>query len=223
MGIIVNTLSIIVGTLIGVLFNKYISEKYRNIIMQLMGIVSIYMGISSIYGEFESLESVKLIFIFIVSGAIIGRIINLDGRVDKISERFGGEGPLQGIILGFVLFCVGALSIVGPIKSSLQGDNSLLYLNSILSGVTSIILSINYGFFIVVVSIILFFWQGSIYIIAGALSSVMTPEVISQLSFIGGILILASGINILKLGRIKTLNLLPTLLFPILISFFHIT
>ena len=217
LGTIVNTSTILVGTLIGSLFNRGIEERYKERTMQGMGLVALAIGISNI-SKGMSLISNPVVFILAIAiGAAAGEWIDLEGKIERFNERFGeGRNPLQGVVIGIVLFCVGALSIVGPIESALRGDNSMLYANAVLDGITSVILSVNYGISIALVALVLFLWQGGIYLGAGAIQHSLTPEVLNQLTLLGGMFILATGINILGLGRIKTLNILPALLVPFL-------
>lgn len=215
LGTIVNTSTIVVGALVGSLLNKGIEERYKERTMQGMGLVALSIGISNIVEGMSRITNPLIFIISIAIGAILGEWVDLEKRVEDINNKYSGnKNPIQGIVIGVVLFCVGALSIVGPIESALKGNNTLLYTNAILDGITSVILSINYGMSIIVVAGILFLWQGSIYMGAGLIEHLLIGEVLNQLTLLGGIFILATGINILGLGKIKTLNLLPALIVP---------
>ncbi len=216
-GTIVNTSTILVGTLIGGLLNRGIEERYKERTMQGMGLVAMAIGISNISKGMSLIDNPVVFILSIAIGAVVGEWVNLERKIETFNKKFEGrKSPVQGIIIGVVLFCVGALSIVGPIESALRGDNTMLYANAVLDGITSVILSINYGIYIGVVALILFVWQGSIYFAASGLEKLLSVEVLNQLTLLGGIFILSTGINILKLGKIKTLNLLPALLIPLL-------
>jgi len=217
LGTIVNTSTILVGTVVGTLLNKGIEERYKERTMQGMGLVAMAIGISNISKGMELITNPVVFILAIAIGAVVGEWIDLEGRIEKFNARFGdGKSPVQGVVIGIVLFCVGALSIVGPIESALRGDNSMLYANAVLDGITSVILSVNYGISIGIVALVLFLWQGSIYFGATAVEHALTPEVLNQLTLLGGIFVLATGINILGLGKIRTLNILPALLIPFL-------
>jgi len=217
LGTIVNTSTILVGSVLGTLLNRGIEERYKERTMQGMGLVALAIGISNISKGMNLIGNPIVFILAIAIGAVVGEWIDLEGRIEKFNKKFGEEkSPLQGIVIGVVLFCVGALSIVGPIESALRGDNSMLYANAVLDGITSVILSVNYGISIALVALVLFLWQGGIYLGAGAIQHTLTPEVLNQLTLLGGIFILATGINILGLGRVKTLNILPALLVPFL-------
>ena len=217
LGTIVNTSTILVGTVVGTLLNKGIEERYKERTMQGMGLVAMAIGISNISKGMELITNPVVFILAIAIGAVVGEWIDLEGRIEKFNARFGdGKSPVQGVVIGIVLFCVGALSIVGPIESALRGDNSMLYANAVLDGITSVILSVNYGISIGIVALVLFLWQGSIYFGATAVEHALTPEVLNQLTLLGGIFVLATGINILGLGKIRILNILPALLIPFL-------
>ncbi len=217
LGTIVNTSTIIAGSIVGSLLNRGIEERYKERTMQGMGLVALAIGISNISKGMALIGNPIIFILAIAIGAVAGEWIDLEGKIERFNKSFGEEkSPLQGIVIGVVLFCVGALSIVGPIESALRGDNSMLYANAVLDGITSVILSVNYGISIAIVALVLFIWQGGIYLGAGAIEHVLTPEVLNQLTLLGGIFVLATGINILGLGRIKTLNILPALLVPFL-------
>lgn len=217
LGTIVNTSTIVLGSIVGSLLNRGIEERYKERTMQGMGLVALAIGISNISKGMGLINNPIIFILAIAIGAVVGEWMDLEGKIERFNKGFREEkSPLQGIVIGVVLFCVGALSIVGPIESALRGDNSMLYANAVLDGITSVILSVNYGISIAVVALILFMWQGGIYLGAGAIEHTLTPEVLNQLTLLGGLFILATGINILGLGRVKTLNILPALLVPFL-------
>ena len=115
-----------------------------------------------------------------------------------------------------MIFCIGTLSILGPIESALNGNNTFLYTNATLDFITSIVLASAYGYGIMLAAAVLFLWQGSLYVGAINLSGFLQGALLNELSLIGGILIAASGLSILQIKDCKTLNLLPSLLVPVL-------
>ena len=223
LGTIVNTATIVAGAAVGSFLNKGIEERYKERTIQGMGFVAMAIGISNISKGMRLIDNPLVFILSIGIGAVLGEWINLDKKIDLISKKYEGtQNPVQGIVIGVVLFCVGALSIVGPIESAIRGDNTMLYANAVLDGITSVILSINYGISIALVGVILFLWQGSIYLGASAMQDLVTPELLNQLTILGGIFILATGINILGMAKIKILNFLPALLIPFIAKFFGI-
>ena len=120
----------------------------------------------------------------------------------------------KGLSTAILLFCAGTLSILGPMQSALLGDNTFLYTNAVLDGITSTVLSSAFGFGIAIAAAVLFCWQGSIYLLASVIEPFITDALMTEISLVGGILILSSGLGILGIKQIRTLNLLPALLVP---------
>ena len=145
--------------------------------------------------------------------------MSLDSKVNNLTEKFSNGSSAEGLSTAVLLFCAGTLSIVGPLESALNGNNTLLYTNAILDGVTSIVLASTFGISIIVSSGVLFLWQGLIYLSANVVSGYITPELLNEISIVGGILILSSGLGILNIKKINTLNLLPSLCIPVVYFF----
>lgn len=215
LGTIVNVATISVGSLIGSKVKKGISERYQNTIMQAVGLIASSLGITWIVSNITKSKYPILFVISIVLGAVLGEFINLESKVEKFGKKFKQNNLMEGLVTAILLFCIGTLSILGPIESALKGNNTLLYTNAILDGITSLVLASNFGIGIIISALILFFWQGSIYMSASYIAPYVTQELLGEISIIGGILLLATGLNILKITKIKSLNLLPALLVPI--------
>lgn len=217
-GTIVNAGAIIVGSTAGSVFRKGISEKKRKIMFQGIGLSAMALGINWIVkGLTESTEPL-LFMASMVIGGLIGESIDIDGRVNRLGEKVSknGEGLIEGLTTAFVLFCLGTLSILGPIKSALQGDHTMLFTNAMLDGLTSMILASTFGIGMMFAAVILFIWQGTIWLMAGYIEPFMTPALMVQISLIGGILIMGTGISILEIKKIKTINFIPALLIPVI-------
>ena len=155
--------------------------------------------------------------LFIISlaiGGILGQWIDIDSKFQTLTNRFGKEGLAQGLSTAVLLFCIGTLSILGPIESALNNNHTYLFTNATLDLVTSMVLAATFGFGIALSAIVLFCWQGSIYLLAGIIAPYMTPELMCEISIIGGILIFSSGLSILEIKKINTINLLPALIVP---------
>ena len=149
-------------------------------------------------------------------GGLIGSIIDLDGKFQNLTKKVSTGNLAQGLTTAVLLFCIGTMSILGPIESALNGNNTLLFTNAMLDGVTSMILASNFGIGIAFSAVILFLWQGSIYLLAQFIGSFMTDSLMTEICIVGGILIMSSALGILNIKSIKTLNLLPALLVPAL-------
>lgn len=221
LGTIVNVFAIVIGSSIGSLLKKGINEKYKNITTQSIGLVTIALGSTWIVSNMSQSTEPLLFIISLVLGGLIGEFLDIDERVNRLGKKFtkrnnNENNLIEGLITAVLLFCIGTLSILGPIESALKGDNTLLFTNAILDGITSLILASTFGIGIMLSAVILFIWQGTIFLSANAISPFITAEILGQVSIIGGILIFSTGLNILKIIKIKTLNLLPALFIPII-------
>ncbi|URZ03065.1 DUF554 domain-containing protein [Clostridium felsineum] len=215
-GTIVNCLSIISGSILGTVFKRGIKEEYKDIMLQAMGLSATVIGISSAVNCIPKSKYHVLFIVSIAIGGLIGQKFDLEKRLDNVGARFSQSNLVEGLSTAVLLFCAGTLSILGPLESALKGDNTLLYTNSMLDGITSIVLASNFGIGIMASSVILFLWQGLIYLSANVVSVYITADLLNEISIVGGILILSSGLNILKIKKIKVLNLLPALFIPII-------
>lgn len=148
-------------------------------------------------------------------GSLLGTILDLDGKFRKLSSRFSSGKLGEGLSTGILLYCIGTLSILGPVNSALYGDNTYLFTNATLDLVTSAVLASTYGIGMALAAPVLFLWQGSIYCLTLLIGNFMTADMMTEISIVGGFLIASSGISILGIKNCKTLNMLPCLLVPV--------
>lgn len=217
-GTIVNTACIVVGTLLGTIFKKGLGEKYTNALFNILGVVCIALGVSTFTQNISKSEFPVLFILSLAIGGIIGTALDLDGRSKRYLAKKGGDSFANGLITACLLYCIGTFSIVGPIMSALQGDNTFLFTNSTLDLVSSTIFATTYGFGMILAAPVLFCWQGAIWLIAklASTSPLLQGTLVNEMAAVGGVLILASGLSILKLKDIKTLNYIPALFIPVL-------
>ncbi|WP_238948408.1 DUF554 domain-containing protein [Clostridium sp. YIM B02569] len=229
LGTIVNSLAIIGGCLIGLIVKGRLTEKISNTIMNGLALCVLYIGIS---GALKGKDTLQII-ICIALGALIGEIIDIDRRLNDlgnmIERKINGKRKnnsndkisiSEGFVTSSLLFCVGAMAVVGSLESGLQGNNSTLFAKSILDGVSSIIFASSLGVGVMLSSIAIFIYQGSITLLAGGLSTILTDNVISNMSAVGSLLIVGLGFNMLGISKIKVANLLPGIFLPIIFEFF---
>ena len=218
LGTIVNTACIVVGTLVGPLFKKGLGEKYTTTLFNAMGLASIALGVNSFAQNITKSEFPVLFILSLAIGGLAGTALDLDGRVQRAIAKRGGENLATGLISACLLYCIGTFSIVGPVLSALQGDNTFLFTNSTLDLVTSTVFATTFGIGMILAAPILFLWQGSIYLIAklASASELLQGTLVNELAVVGGVLILASGLSILKIKDCKTLNYIPSLLVPVI-------
>ena len=216
-GTLVNVGTILAGSLIGGFFRKVMNEKISEGLMGAMGLAAFGLGINAVVQNMPKSQYPVLFIVSLALGCVIGTLLQLDRRVNALTERREGGGKLgQGIITGCLIFCIGTLSILGPVQSALYGDHTYLFTNASLDFVTSMVLASAYGPGIALCAGVLFLWQGSIYLLTTLVGGFVTETMMTEISIVGGFLIAMSGLSIMKVKDFHTLNYLPALLVPIL-------
>ena len=215
LGTIVNTCTILTGSVIGSVFKKGIQEKQQTALFTAMGLAATGLGINAVVQNMPKSNYPVLFIVSLALGSLLGTMIDLDRRFQSLADRLSVGQLSKGLSTGILLFCIGTLSILGPIQSALYGDNTYLFTNATLDFVTSMVLASTYGIGIVLTAPVLFCWQGSIYLLATLLGNFMTTDMMTELSIVGGFLIASSGLSILNIKDCKTMNMLPSLVIPI--------
>lgn len=219
-GTIINTLAIVLGSVIGSVTKKGIKEKYQTSLFNAVGLSATCLGISMFVNNLPDSRYPVLFILSMALGTLIGTYWDLDGKFNKLTSKAGDESFSKGLSTAILLFCIGTLSVLGPVQSALYGNNTLLYTNAALDFVSSIILSCAYGLGIIWSALVLFLWQGSIYLFALFAGNYVSTPFFTELSIIGGLLILSSGLSILKIKDLKTVNMFPSLfVVPVLWAF----
>lgn len=214
-GTLVNTCSIIVGSIIGTSVKKILNEQCQNILYTAMGLGATGLGIE-MFSKHMSTSHFPILFIICLAiGGIIGSSLKLTERFDTLISKYSNSNLSEGLTTGVVLFCFGTLSILGPIESALNHNYTYLFTNATLDFVTSLVLASTYGLGIAISGVILFIWQGAIFLIASQIAPFITSELMNEISIVGGFLIFSSGLSILKIKNIKTLDLLPGIFIPV--------
>lgn len=214
-GTIVNTVLIIAGTLIGTVLKKGIKEEYQTALFNAMGFAAVALGVNAVVQNMPNSTYPVLFIISLAIGSFIGTVLDLDGKFNTLVGRFGNSNLSKGLSTAILLFCIGTLSILGPIESALNDNHTYLLTNATLDFVTSVALAATYGIGIMFAAVVLFLWQGGIYLLAGYLEPFLTESLMAEVSIVGGVLIFASGLSILGIKDSKTLNMLPALFVPV--------
>ncbi|MER1957988.1 MAG: DUF554 domain-containing protein [Solibacillus sp.] len=214
-GTIVNTILIILGTLIGTVLKKGIKEEYQTALFNAMGFAAVALGVNAVVQNMPNSKFPVLFIMSLAIGSFIGAALDLDGKFNTLVGRFGNSNLSKGLSTAILLFCIGTLSILGPIESALNNNHTYLLTNATLDFVTSMALAATYGIGIMFAAVVLFLWQGGIYLVAGYLEPFLTDSLMAEVSIIGGVLIFASGLSILGIKDSKTLNMLPALFVPV--------
>lgn len=215
LGTIVNVSTILTGSIIGSFVSKGINERYKTALFDGLGLATLGLGANAFIVNMPKTNYPVLFIASIAIGTLIGTRLDIDGRFHQLLEKAkGGSKLAEGLSTAILLFCIGTLSILGPIESRLNGNNTYLFTNATLDFVSSIILSSAYGIGIAIAALVLFCWQGSIYLFAGFIAPFMTPAMMGEISVLGGLFLISSGLGILQLRDCKTLNMLPALIVP---------
>ena len=216
-GTFVNVGTILAGSLIGSILKKGIKEKYQGALYNAMGLAACAIGMNAVATHMSQSIYPVLFIVSLAVGSLIGTILDLDNRFQSMVNKHSKSNLGQGLSTGILMYCIGTLSILGPVMSALQGDHTYLFTNATLDFVTSMVLASTYGIGMMLAAPVLFCWQGSIYLIAKYLSgSFFSGPLLAELSIVGGILIFSSGLGILKIKDCKTLNMLPSLFIPMI-------
>lgn len=217
-GVIVNTLAVIVGSFLGLLLKKGIPERVSSAVIAAIGLCTAYIGMDA---AFEGSNTIVLI-VSMVLGTITGSILDIDGGINrlgkfiekKLGNSDGGTSLAEGFMAASLLFCVGAMTIVGALDAGLSGDNKVLYTKSILDLISACMLASTLGIGVMFSALFVLVYQGGLVLLAGLLSSFLTdPALIAEISCAGGIMILALGLNILGITKFKIANQLPAIVF----------
>lgn len=222
MGTIVNSVAIIVGGLAGVLLSKEIPDSFKTTIMQGLGLSVFIIGLT---GALKS-QNVLLVISSIVLGSIIGEAFAIEDKLQKVGDWLEGnvskgtEGSMaKGFVTASLIYCVGAMAIVGALESGLTGNHETLYAKSLIDGITAVIFASTLGIGVVFSSIAVFVYQGIITITAAFIKPFLIEEVIREMSAIGGLLIMGIAINLLEIKKISVGNMLPAVFLPIFYPF----
>lgn len=230
LGTIVNACTILIGSTVGSIIGQGIKEKYKKALFDALGLCCLVLGANASLPNMAKSEYPVMFILSLAIGGVIGTRLDLAGRLDrlnaKLNARQGNENnALNGLVTGILLFCIGTFSVVGPVLSCLSPSqgwalgepaNTFLYTNATLDMVSSAVLAASYGWIMLLAAPVLFCWQSIFYLIAYFFSEGMPEPMRTELSIVGGVLILSSGISILGIKDCKTVNLLPSLLVPVL-------
>ena len=218
-GTIVNTCTIIAGTLIGAMLHRGIKEKYKEAMYTGLGLASLAIGLNATIQNLPKSQYPVLFIVAIAVGGVVGTWLDIDGHFKQlVNRRSTGSGKARlgdGLSTAILLYCIGPLSMLGPVISALKGDHSFLFTNATLDFVSSTVFASTYGIGMVLAAPVLFCWQGMFWLIAHVSSTAVSDALMAELLIVGGLMITGSGLALLNLKDCKTLNLLPSLLVPV--------
>ena len=214
-GTIVNTACILVGSLAGGLLKKLMSERLSEALFSAMSLAAFLLGVNAVVQNMPNSSYPVLFIASLALGGAVGSALRLSDRMERLTNRKGDGRLGEGLVTGCLLFCIGTLSILGPVQSALYGDETFLFTNAMLDLVTSAVLASTYGIGMALAAGVLFAWQGAIYALTLLLGDFISATMMTELSIVGGALIVMSGLSILKVKDFKTLDFLPALAVPV--------
>ena len=210
-GTLINVLSVVTGSIIGILIGRRIPRRIHDGVFQALGLFTAVLGVSmAIKGQ------MLLIIVFsLLIGTVVGEMFSIEKRMEDFSGSLTGffkiKNPkiLEGMITAFLLYCMGSMTIVGAIDEGLGNGSEVLYAKSMMDGFSSIALASVFGFGVILSVIPLLLFQGSITLLAFLMGDIMVSEIITELTAVSGILLVGLGINILDIKKIRVMNMLP--------------
>jgi len=217
-GTIVNTCTIVAGTLIGVALHKGIKDKYKNVLYDALGLACFAIGLNAVVTNLPKSQYPVLFIAAMALGSIVGVALDIDGRFHRLVDRKskGSSGPrlADGLATATLVYCIGPLSMLGPVISALEGDHTFLFTNATLDLVTATIFGSTYGIGMLLAAPVLFLWQGLFYGVSLISSTAVSDALMAELLIVGGLMITGSGLSLLRIKDCHVLNMLPALLAP---------
>lgn len=232
-GTIVNAGAIIAGGIAGIFVKKGLPERYKSIVMQAIGLSVLIIGISGALqgiltaadnGQLDSQYIMTMIFSLVIGG-IIGELINIELKLEHLGNWFqnrvfsNGGNFAEGFVTASLVYCVGAMAIVGSLEDGLAGNPKTLFAKAILDGVCAVVFAATMGYGVPFAALPVFLYQGTITFAAGLIKPWLTDVVVTQMSLVGSVLIFGIGLSMLDIKKIKVGNLLPAIFLPIVYYF----
>ena len=218
LGVFVNTATVVVGSLAGLLFRKGIPSRVSSAVMIGLGLCTVYIGVDGALGG----ENVLIVIASMVLGAIVGTLLDIDGAINRlgkwVEQRFKrGDSDRVSVAEGFVtaslLFCVGAMTINGAIESGIKGDDTIYFTKATLDLFSSMMLSAGLGIGVMCSAVFVLVFQGLLVLLAGLIAPVLTPFAVAEMTCTGSLILIAIGTNLMGISKIKVADYLPAILF----------
>jgi len=235
LGTLVNTAAVIVGGLLGMALKKGIAQRFEKILMQALGLATIFVGVSGVLkymlvvenGAVSTRGTMLLIFSLVI-GAVLGQLVDIEAKMESLGIKLKSAVRVkddrhfvEGFVNASLVICVGAMAIVGGVQDGISGDSSTLLVKSALDFAIVAVIAATYGVGVVFSALPLFVYQGAITLIAALFGSVISEPLIEELSFVGSALIFCVGVNLVREKTFKVANMLPALLIPVFAELFR--
>lgn len=224
LGVLVNTGTVVVGSLIGLLIKKGVPERITKPVMTGIGLCTMYIGWS---GAMQG-QNTLILIISMVVGIVMGQLLDLDAKLARLAgsierrfhKRTGGANIVEGFVTASLLFCVGAMTVVGSLQAGLTGDNTTLFTKATLDFVSSLILASTLGVGVLCAGAFVLVFQGALVLLAQFVAPYLGDAVVAEMTCVGSVLIFALGLNLVGLTKIKVMNFFPAIFLPILLCLF---
>jgi uncharacterized membrane protein YqgA involved in biofilm formation len=221
-GTLVNTLAAVVGGLLGSLLKKGIPERFADLVQKGLALCVLYIGIKGSLVGTNTLVTI----LSLVLGAILGELLNIDGGIERLGawaqSKLSRSGSRlgEGFVTASLLFCVGSMAVVGSLQSGLTGNHETIFTKSMLDFVSAIILASSLGLGVCLSGAFVLVYQGAIVLLARWAAPILSDYVVAEMSCAGSLLIVALGLNMLGIAKLKVANLLPAMFLPIILCLF---
>lgn len=217
-GTLINCAAIVAGSLLGLLFRKGMNKRISDTVMQGVGLCVMLIGLT---GALKT-ENTLLMILSIVIGGVVGSLIDIDEKMNRLGafaqRKLSREGEdntfAQGFVTASLVYCVGAMAVVGALDSGIRGDHSTLIAKAALDGITAIVFTGSLGIGVMLSAVPVLIYQGAIALLGTAIAPLLSDIVVQEMSAVGGLLIVGIGVNMLLNEKIKVANLLPAILIP---------
>lgn len=231
MGSLVNAGAVVIAGLIGLVLKKSMKASVETAVLQMVGLSVFLIGLSGVLKSMLVIDPdtlvikdqrALLLLVGLVLGILLGEWWQLDGRLmafgQLIERRFGREGFSAGFVNASLIFCIGAMAIIGALNDGMNGDPTVLYVKSAIDFVTGIVLASTLGFGVIFAAIPVLVYQGGLTLLAAWIAPYVSTALIGQVNLLGYVMVMVIGMNFLGFVKIKTANMLPALLVPIVWS-----
>ena len=220
-GALVNFATVVAGTLVGLVAGKFLNERIRTATMNAVALVVIGIAVPGLMTSTKPLVPI----LSLVIGTVIGEALDIDRAVnrlgDRLQEKFKGRSKItEGFVTGTLVFAVGAMTIMGSLDSGLKNDHTILIAKSVIDGISSIIFASTMGVGVAFAGVSVFVIEGGITLLASLVAPLLTEVVVAEITFVGSLLILGIGLNLLGLTKLKLLNMMPAVFLPLLLCQF---
>ena len=216
-GALVNLITVVAGTLVGLVAGKFLSERIRAATMSAVSLIVMGIAIPGLMNSTKPLVPI----LSLVIGTLIGEALDIDRLVnrlgDKLQQKFRGKGKItEGFVTGTLVFAVGAMTIMGSLDSGLKNDHTVLIAKSVIDGISSIIFASTMGIGVAFAGLSVFVIEGGLSLLASLVAPLLTEVVINEITFVGSLLIMGISFNLMGLTKLKLLNMMPAMFLPLL-------